>query len=80
MEPWLAEETCLGRCVAYVGRAAGVGWKVECSGDPARDRLRERPRIFALMALKKESSAGLVGEREYMDVGDCMSVDAVPED
>jgi hypothetical protein len=32
------------------------------------------------MALKKESSAGLVGEREYIDVGECMSGDAVPEE
>lgn len=70
MEPWLAEGACrgcLGCCVAYVGLVGcegGFRWKVECSGDAARDRLRERPRIFALIALKKESSAGLVGERE----------------
>lgn len=82
MEPWLAEETCrgcLGRCVAYVA-LVGCAAEVECSGDPARDRLREWPRIFALMVLKKESSAGLVGEREYIDVGDAMSGDAAPED
>lgn len=85
-EPWLAEETwrgCLGCWVAYVGLAAcvvEVRWKAACSGDAARDRLRERPRIFAPMALKKESSAGLVGEREYMDVGECMTGDAAPEE
>lgn len=99
IEPWLAEETCrdcLGRWVAYVGLAgSAVGAGGNCSGgstsgdlerlrdDPARDRLRERPRMRDVMALNKVSSAGEVGERrprEYVDVGDSISGDAVPED
>ena len=49
----------------------------------ARDRLRDLPRILALMAPKKESSAGEVGERglrENVDVGESMSGDAVPDE
>lgn len=92
MEPWLAEETwrgCFGRWVVYCVGLVGWWWWVVvqagecmCSGDAARERLRERPLIFALRAPKKESSAeGEVGEREYVDVGDCsMSGEWVPED
>lgn len=82
MEPWLAEDVwrgcfgCCGACVGLVGWVCVVGVRgVECSGEAAR----ERARSFALMALKKESS-GVVGEREYSDVGECMAGDAGPEE
>lgn len=74
-------------CAARVG---GMFWGGITIGDvdrlrkvPARDRLRDRPRIFALRAPKNESSAGVTGERElreYVEVGDSVSGDAVPED
>lgn len=75
--------------VGVVGCVAGVDemdWGGRARGDFERcdgsPRERERERIFALRALKKESSAGDVGvrvEREQGDVGEVISGEAVPD-
>jgi hypothetical protein len=97
VELWLAIALCCGCCGywAYfeaVGRALVVG---RCSGGIiigdlerlwdafSRFRLCDRPRMREVMAPKKDSSAGDVGERDpraKVEVGESISGDAAPDD
>jgi hypothetical protein len=47
-----------------------MGDLVRLSGVAPRERLRERPRMRAVMAPKKDSSVGDVARREFGDAGE----------
>jgi hypothetical protein len=98
IELWLAVALWRGfcGCCAYLDTSRGVLVVVgRCSGGIvigdlerlwaafSRFRLCDRPRMREVMAPKKDSSAGEVGERApraKVDVGESISGDAAPDD